>query len=292
MHGVINIDKPKGITSHDAVTLVKRLLGVKKAGHAGTLDPIATGVLLVCVGEATKISSYLMDLPKEYLTTIKLGERTDTFDAEGQVVERHEKEDIFLDDIERSLDVFRGAIKQKPPMYSAVKVDGQPLYKLARKGQDIERDERDVTVHMLKVEEYSSPFVTLRLSCSRGFYVRALADDLGHALGTVAHMYSLRRTAVGGFRDQEAVLPENTEELRKALIPVDTALAHLKEVILSDDDCRKVNNGMAIDSFRYGKFDLGEILRVKGPDGVLIALSEAAGARMKVRRGLNLRRES
>jgi tRNA pseudouridine55 synthase len=292
MHGVINLDKPKGITSHDAVTLVKRLLGVRKAGHAGTLDPIATGVLLVCVGEATKISSYLMDLPKEYLTTVKLGERTDTFDAEGEVVKRLEKTDISLDDIEKSLDEFRGTIRQKPPMYSAVKVGGQPLYKLARKGQDIDRVEREVTAHAIEVEEYSFPFITLRLSCSRGFYVRALADDLGRALGTVAHMYSLRRTAVGTFHDHESVLPENPRGLREALVPVDRALLHLKEVVLGDDDYLKASNGMAIESFRYGKFNFGEVLRMKGPDGVLIALSEASGPRLKVRRGLNLGLES
>ena len=205
--GVLLLDKPVGITSNAALQEVKAAFKARKAGHTGSLDPIATGLLPLCFGDATKLSGFLLDADKCYDTVVKLGESTDTGDAEGKVTSRR---DVRFSDaeLERALQGFRGEFDQVPPMYSAVKKDGQPLYKLARQGVEVEREPRRVTVHELECEHPDPLHLVLRLRCSSGFYVRGLAHELGEALGCGGHVESLRRTGVGAFRVEDAVIME------------------------------------------------------------------------------------
>ncbi|MEJ2192094.1 MAG: tRNA pseudouridine(55) synthase TruB [Nitrospirota bacterium] len=288
VHVVVNLDKPGGITSHDAVAKVKRSLRVKRAGHAGTLDPIATGVLLVCVGEATKVSRFLMDLGKEYLATLKFGERTDTLDSQGRVIERVEGMVVEREDVERVLRGFRGTVTQKPPMYSAVKVSGTALHKLARKGLDVQRPSRTVTIHDIRVEDMDFPFLTLRVSCSRGTYIRTLVDDIGRALGTVAHMTALRRTRVGSFRAEEAAGPGELPEKAEAMYSVDAALSHLQAVALGEKDYAAARHGRPVRAGEYGRYEDGQFLRLKGPGGALFAVGRAQEGLLRVERMLHL----
>lgn len=226
MPGVLVIDKPQGWTSHDAVAHVKRKLRAKKVGHLGTLDPLATGVLVLVIEKATKCSSLLDTGAKEYVATAKLGEQTDTYDREGKVVASFDTSALTEGDVRSALEKFKGRIKQVPPMYSAIKSGGTPLYKLARKGVTIEREAREVEVYSLDVIRIDLPAVEFRALCSRGTYVRSICHDLGTALGVGAHLVELRRTASGGFSIDEAVLPGlGSEELMKRIIPLDEALS-------------------------------------------------------------------
>ena len=296
MNRVVVLDKPRGLTSQQAVTSVKRALGVKKAGHAGTLDPMATGVLLVCVGEATKISRFLMDLRKEYLATVKLGERTDTLDAEGEVVERVEDVVPGARSLSDALEKFRGEIMQRPPMYSAIKKNGTPLYKLARKGIEVERKERPVTIYSLLLEAYEFPYLTIRLSCSKGTYVRTLADDLARELGTVGHLTALRRTAVGRHRVEGAV---TLDALGDALGPggaggleIEEALSHMRVVSMRQEDFRLARNGRPVSATPYGLEDGPDSLLMKTPFEVPFALGRVRGGQLRVGRILHLGAES
>jgi tRNA pseudouridine55 synthase len=290
MHGVLNLDKPRGISSQEAVTRVKRILRVKKAGHAGTLDPMATGVLLVCLGEATKISRFLMDLRKEYVFTMKFGEGTDTLDAEGRVVETCRRTSFEIEEIREALEGFKGVIKQKPPMYSAIKVSGKPLYKMARRGIEVERKEREVEIHSIEVMAVRFPFVTLRVSCSKGTYIRSLADDLGHTLDSCAHMTELRRTKVGKFFSDDAVSLEELPEKTSAVVSIDNALSHLEGVTLSEQDAMRASHGHALEMVVYGEFQAGQYLKLKGPRGAVFAIGFVAGETIKMERLLHLGR--
>ena len=193
---IINLNKSPGITSHQAVAQVKRLLGVKKAGHTGTLDPMATGVLLVCLNEATKVSRFLLDMDKQYRARVKLGERTDTYDSQGRVIEQKDASALTEDDVVSAVKMFEGSMTQKPPMYSAIKIQGKKLYELARKGIEIERQERHVRIYKLRVSGFNLPYFDLAISCSKGTYVRTLAEDIARALGTCGHVSLLRRLHV------------------------------------------------------------------------------------------------
>ncbi|MFQ5845085.1 MAG: tRNA pseudouridine(55) synthase TruB [Planctomycetota bacterium] len=205
MDGILSLDKPAGITSLDAVTRVKHALGVPKAGHAGTLDPAATGVLLVCLGRATKLFDRLQLHDKEYHATVTLGVETDTYDAAGRVVARGPVPRLGAAGLEAALGPFRGEIRQVPPMYSALKHRGRPLYERARAGETVERAPRTVTVRELELLGFVPPDLTLRIVCTRGTYVRSLAHDLGRALGCGAHLTALRRTRSGPYRDRVAL---------------------------------------------------------------------------------------
>jgi tRNA pseudouridine55 synthase len=287
MHLVINLDKPKGLTSQEAVTKVKRIFRAKKAGHAGTLDPIATGVLLVCLGEATKITSFLSDLEKEYVATLKLGERTDTLDAEGKIIEKVEGFTIRESAIEDVLSRFKGEIRQTPPMYSALKVSGRPLYELARRGIVLERAPRTVLIKELETIGYEPPLLKLRVVCSKGTYIRSLADDIGLALGVGAHVAELRRTRIGIFSSDNSAAMEELPHKQSALHPVDSALRHLRDVVLSESEYSLASHGNPL-ALR-GDFGEGERLRLKDPSGALFALGIAAGERIKIERLLHLR---
>ena len=203
--GVLLLDKPAGLSSNDALMRAKRIVNAKKAGHTGTLDPFATGLLPVCFGEATKFSQDLLDADKTYETVVYLGVKTETGDTEGAVLETATSPLPSVEEIGRILPRFTGAIRQVPPMYSALKRDGKPLYEYARAGIELEREAREVTIHELVLLDYTAPRLRLRVTCSKGTYIRSLAREIGEALDSGAHLTSLRRTRSGDFRVEDAV---------------------------------------------------------------------------------------
>lgn len=203
--GVLNIDKPQGLSSHDVVNRVRRLLGIRRVGHAGSLDPLATGVLLICVGQATRIAEYLQAGVKVYAVSIRLGEETDTYDAEGRSTASHPVPALTLQQASEVVASFRGPIMQRPPIYSALKRQGRPLYQLARAGVEVETEPRPVTLFEVEITAWQSPDLSLRLVTSPGFYVRSLAHDLGQALGCGGHVRELRRLASGTWRVEDAI---------------------------------------------------------------------------------------
>ncbi|MGH2537660.1 MAG: tRNA pseudouridine(55) synthase TruB, partial [Candidatus Promineifilaceae bacterium] len=205
--GLLVLDKPAGPTSHDVIQQLRRLTGVRRIGHAGTLDPLASGVLLVCLGRAARLLEYLVGLDKTYWAALRLGQTTDTYDAEGQLTAERPV-DLGRAEIEAALAAFRGPIAQRPPMYSALKLGGRPLYQLARQGLEVERPPRQVMIHSLDLLDWRPPRLELRLACSSGAYIRSLAHDLGQALGPGAHLAALRREAVGDFGLDEATQPD------------------------------------------------------------------------------------
>lgn len=215
MDGVLNIDKSKGLTSNDVVKRVKRILCIKKAGHTGTLDPEATGVLPVLVGKATKISQYLINSDKEYSCKMELGVKTDTGDSAGMVISRYSG--TFPSEIEicRTFKKFTGRILQIPPMYSAIKVNGRPLYSLARKGIEIERKAREVIIHNIEILSINGNSITFKVLCSKGTYIRTLVSDIGDILGVGGYLVSLRRTIAGKFRIEDSIDIKELEDSYK-----------------------------------------------------------------------------
>lgn len=224
MNGVLIADKPQGWTSHDVVAAVKKKLGARKVGHLGTLDPLATGVLPLVINKATRFARFLDGGEKIYLAAMKLGEKTDTYDREGTVTESREV-DVSEEDISRALASFMGRIKQVPPMYSSRKINGVPLYKLARKGMVVEREAKEVEVFECKITAITLPLVEFRVVCSKGTYIRSICHDAGVSLGCGAHLVSLRRLGCGEFMASEAVTPEAPAgALAERIIPLDVAL--------------------------------------------------------------------
>ena len=244
--GILVLDKPRGLSSNQALQTAKRLYFAAKAGHTGSLDPLATGVLPLCFGEATKFSQYLLDADKAYESTFVLGTATASGDAEGEVLQRRDASNLSEADVVTALEAFRGEIEQVPSMFSAIKQDGQPLYKLARKGLEVERKSRRVVVKQLELREFrggDAPEADIYLECSKGTYVRSIAEDLGHALGCGAHVSALRRTRAGPFSLADSVtlatleaLKENEElaQMDELLLPADTAVLTLPLVELSE----------------------------------------------------------
>ncbi len=290
MHAVVNVDKPAGLTSRRAMEHARRVLKTRKAGHAGTLDPMATGVLLVCLGEATKISGYLADLEKEYTATLKLGERTDTFDAEGRITHKVEDFSVTESQVEEVLESFRGEIEQVPPMYSAVKQAGRPLYKLARKGVEVERRPRKVCISELELLKFEPPLIHIRITCSKGTYIRSLADDIGMALGSGAHITALRRLRVGHFTADEAVPPEKLHPGHGAVHTIDSALRHLQEIVLTPEEHTLAVNGVPFSRNTAVTLCRGTFFRLKDPHENIFAVGVCEhGKKIKVRRLLNLK---
>lgn len=250
INGVLLLDKPVGWSSNDALIKAKRLLNAIKAGHTGTLDPFATGLLPLCFGEATKFSADLLDADKTYQTVVHLGASTNTGDTEGEIIQTRE---VNVDEtqIRAVLEQFKGDILQVPPMYSALKRDGKPLYEYAREGITLEREARPVTIHLLEFVKYEAPFLTLNVRCSKGTYIRVLGEDIGNALGCGAHLNALRRTHVGHLILENTVtldqLIEMSEEQRHALLaPVDALLSSFPEVTLNDELARRFLQGQRI----------------------------------------------
>jgi tRNA pseudouridine55 synthase len=235
--GVLLLDKPVGLSSNDALIKAKRVFNAKKAGHTGTLDPFATGLLPLCFGEATKFSQDLLEADKTYEATVHLGIITNTGDTEGEVIETRAV-DVTLEQIEAALARFRGPILQVPPMYSALKRDGKALYEYAREGITLEREARPVTIHGLEFVGYEAPLLKIRVTCSKGTYVRVLGEDIGAALGCGAHLNALRRTGVGALTSAGMITLEALQahpDPRSLLAPVDALLASFPQVDLSDE---------------------------------------------------------
>lgn len=220
MNGILIIDKPQGITSHDVVRRVRRLLGTRRVGHAGTLDPLATGILQVAVGEGTRLVQFLMEGNKTYRATLKLGEITDTQDTEGTIRERRPIPALTKAQIEAACVPFTGRIRQCPPMYSALKRNGVSLHRLAREGIEVERELREIVVHRLVVLAVDLPYVTVEVECSKGTYVRTLCHDLGEDLGPGAHLVRLRRTRSGAFAESESTPLEELETAGACRVPL------------------------------------------------------------------------
>ncbi len=292
---IINFNKPLHITSHDAVSRVKRVLGVKKAGHAGTLDPLATGILLVCLNEATKITRFLMDMDKEYIARVKLGERTDTCDSQGRVIERRDVPELTKAQIEEVASMFRGAIMQKPPMYSAIKIGGKILHRLARKGIEIERPERRVEIYDIQVREVDIPYFDLSVSCSKGTYIRTLCEDIGTRLGTGAHLAALERTRIGFFTLEDSVTIEGLDKGGLPLSPddrslcsIDRALSRLPEIMLEESEHRLLRNGVRLKLQKELGLPDDSFIRLKGPTGNLFGVGRVKAGVIGVERLLHL----
>jgi len=246
--GVLLLDKPVGLSSNDALIKAKRVLNAKKAGHTGTLDPFATGLLPLCFGEATKFSQDLLEADKSYDTTVHLGQTTDTGDTEGEVIDSREV-NVTLQQIHAVLEQFRGPIKQVPPMYSALKRDGKPLYEYAREGITLEREARDVTIHKLELVAYEAPFLKLSVTCSKGTYIRVLGQDIGEALGCGAHLNALRRTQVGALTSEHMMTLEALtahEAPLTLLSPVDALLSSFPAVQLNAELAKRFLNGQRL----------------------------------------------
>lgn len=254
VHGVFLLDKPQGMSSNDIMQKVKRLFRANKAGHTGALDPLATGMLPICLGEATKFSQFLLDSDKRYFVTAKLGERTDTSDAEGQLVETCEV-NVKTEEILTALEQFRGDIQQVPTMFSALKHNGKPLYEYARQGIIVEREARPITIFELKFISYEAPYLSLEVYCSKGTYIRTLVDDLGEVLGCGAHVTVLRRLAVADYPVEEMMTSEDlqllaesfpTGELDRLLLPMDTAVSKLPALHLNAEQTRAIGFGQRV----------------------------------------------
>ncbi|MCA8200310.1 tRNA pseudouridine(55) synthase TruB [Burkholderia sp. AU33545] len=272
LDGVLLLDKPVGLSSNDALIRAKRLLLAKKAGHTGTLDPLASGLLPLCFGEATKFSQDLLEADKTYEATMRLGVRTTTGDAEGDVLDTRAVE-CDRPAVEAALARFTGEIVQVPPMYSALKRDGKPLYEYARAGQTVEREGRNVTIHALDLLACELPDVTFRVTCSKGTYVRTLAEDIGEALGCGAHLTMLRRTGVGALTLEHAVtldaLSDATEAARDAwLQPVDALLSTFPLVRLDEACAKRFLHGQRLPLSALDPIDAAEGERVRVYDAV------------------------
>lgn len=249
MDGILNIDKPGGITSYRVVSLVKRLSGERRVGHAGTLDPLATGVLPVCLGQATRIVEFLADATKTYRADIELGVTTDTYDASGEIIRREDPSGIRGEEVENALASFRGAIHQTPPMYSAVRHQGKKLYELARAGITVERKSRPATVHRLVILGFQPPLVTIEVECGKGTYIRSLAHDLGQVLGCGASLKSLVRLSYGPFDIANAVsVPQLEDAFRQGhwaqlVHPMDSVLSAWPAVVVDEATAQAIRNG-------------------------------------------------
>ncbi len=278
LFGFFNVDKPSGMTSHDVVARVRHACGIKRVGHAGTLDPLATGVLILCVGGATRLSEYVMHATKRYRARVHLGVITDTYDAEGEIVQARDASQITQEMVEQALTAFVGEIEQVPPMYSAIKQGGRKLYDLARAGQTVEREARRVRIDSLTLSDWQPPEFTLDVTCSAGTYIRSLAYDLGEALGVGAHLAGLRRTASGRFTLENAV-PLDTLLSSPAdyLIPPSVALADYPALVLDAGSVEEIRHGRAI----AGTLDRGQIAMAYGADGDLVAVLTPKDGRLQ-----------
>ena len=272
--GVLLLDKPAGLTSNTALQKAKRLFRAEKAGHTGTLDPFATGLLPLCLGEATKFSQFLLDADKVYLAEVKFGVRTSSGDLDGEVIATRSV-DLLETQVRQALEGFLGEIEQVPPMHSALKHQGRPLYEYARKGIEIERPARRVVVHSLELESFTGDACVLRVHCGKGFYVRALADDLGEVLGCGAHLSGLRRTAVGRFDIADAVTPAQLEacsepERDGRLLPADALITALPELALDPESAWQIFHGQAV---WLPRLRVGAVHRIYAPDGRFLGVA-------------------
>lgn len=286
VHGVVLLDKPTGMSSNDALQKVKRLYFADKAGHTGALDPLATGMLPICLGEATKFSQYLLESDKRYVVKAKLGERTNTSDSDGEVVETRPVK-VDRGQLERCIAKFKGTTKQIPSMFSALKYQGRPLYEYAREGVEIPREARDITVYSIELQAFSGDEIQMEVHCSKGTYIRTIVDDLGEMLGCGAHVTYLRRTGVALYPYERMVTLEQLEELLEQahrqevapkelldpiLLPMDTAVTDLPEVNMIDELANMVQHGQPVQVF--GAPVEGQVRMTMGEERVFIGVGE------------------
>lgn len=275
VHGVLLLDKPIGLSSNQALQQAKRLFQAAKAGHTGSLDPLATGLLPICFGEATKFSHFLLDADKSYVASIKLGATTTTGDAEGAVLTTAEVK-VSADALNAALARFTGVIQQVPPMYSALKHQGKALYEYARAGVDVERAARTVRIHSIKLEHFTRDEVIITVSCSKGTYIRTLAEDIGNALGCGAHLTGLRRQTTAHFSLDKALTLEQLEAMSmeardRSLLPVDVAIQDLPEVYLDETSVHYLLQGQQV--WKAGVIPSGQF-RIYSQTGEFLGLGE------------------
>ncbi len=280
LHGIVLLDKAAGLSSNQALQQVKRLFGAAKAGHTGSLDPLATGLLPICFGKATRISGLLLEADKSYTVCARLGQRTDTADAEGVVIEQRPVPELELAAVQAVVARFLGEVEQVPPMHSALKHQGQRLYALARKGIEVERPARRVRFDWIRVERLEGATLCLALRCSKGAYVRTLVEDIGEALGCGAHVISLRRSGLGPFMDEprmvtfaelEALAEAGQDALDRVILPTDSALGGYPAITLDADSTFYIRHGHPVfvpHAPSEGWF------RIYGADGLFLGLGE------------------
>ncbi len=282
MDTIISLNKPKDITSQAAVTKVKKIFNVKKAGHTGTLDPMATGLMLICINKATRLAPYFSNQDKEYEAVMKLGETTDTQDAYGNVLSKSDSIDVSKELISAAIESFKGTITQMPPMYSALKHKGKSLYKYAREGIEIERKSREIIIYNIELLEINLPFVKFKTSCSKGTYIRTLCNDIGEKLGTGAHLSALERTSVGRYRIEESLTFEELssisqgDQIEKGIYTMDEALSWMPQFEINGSLLMSVMHGNPIKVNLRTKLSdelkLAAGIRIKSPGGDLLAI--------------------
>ncbi len=277
LNGILNVDKPAGLTSHDVVSRVRKLAALRRVGHAGTLDPLATGVLVVALGRATRLLEYVTDQPKTYEAVVRLGQTSATYDAEGPLSPPEPLPELSAETLDEALAPFRGPISQTPPMYSALKRGGRPLYELARQGVTVEREPRQVTIYDLRLLDWRPPDLRLRVVCSAGAYIRSLAHDLGRALGTGGYLTALQRTAIGSFQLADAVALDklSADNIVTFLLPPDSAVAHLPALALDGEAARLLRQGQRLP--RPAGADEAPLVRAYGPGDDFVGVVSAAG---------------
>lgn len=275
-NGIVNVYKDAGFTSFDVVAKLRGIFGMRKIGHTGTLDPEATGVLPICLGNATKVVELLMDHDKEYIATLQLGIKTDTQDTTGEILEEKSTEDLTEDKVTETIMSFVGDIMQIPPMYSALKVNGQKLCDLARKGVEVERKPRPVTIHEIEIISIDLPCVIFRVHCSKGTYIRTLCNDIGSKLGCGGAMKTLERTRVGIFEKKDTLTLQKLQQLKdenrlsEAVSPVDGLFPDYPKLTVCEDGIKKLENGNKLSSIDYvnqNAINVQGCVRVYRPDG-------------------------
>jgi tRNA pseudouridine55 synthase len=284
--GILLVDKPAGPTSHDVVDRVRRAAGVRRVGHTGTLDPFATGLLILTLGHATRLSQYFLGMAKGYQATLRLGTETDSSDVDGEVTREDPHWDrISREDVEEGLAGLRGTILQTPPALSAKKLRGEASHRRVRRGEDVILSPVEVTVMELRLTGFEPPQIQLEVFCSSGTYVRALARDLGRSLGVGAHLTALRRTRIGAFAVTEAVALselEGPETVRRALIPPARALSHMPFVVVGPEDAARIRHGQAVSMMGHALPE-GELVRVL-LEGELVAVATPKGDQLQPRK--------
>jgi tRNA pseudouridine55 synthase len=275
MNGLLIVNKPVGPTSHDIVYRVRKWSGERRVGHTGTLDPLASGVLIICLGTATRISEYILHSDKRYTAVVRLGQTTATYDAQGAILEQKDV-NLSREQIEAALGQFRGRIDQTPPAYSAIQVNGKRAYEMAREGEEVELKPRTITIHSLDIVDWKSPDLTLDISCSSGTYIRSIANDLGQALGVGGHIVGLVRTATGPFTLDDAHELDSLQNLRplsflQLMRPTDDALLEWPEIKLDAEGANRIQHGNPVPLTEGHTEGLG---RAYDPRGRLVAIVE------------------
>ena len=286
MNGVLNIFKPKGMSSFDAVRVVKKVAGTGKVGHTGTLDPEATGVLPICIGRATKIIDYIMDSEKVYEVTLKLGIRTTTYDLEGEVLEERDPSHLTEEEILNSINSFKGEYSQIPPMYSALKQNGVRLYELARKGIEVERKGRLINIHNLEDIKINNPYISMKVTCSKGTYIRSLCYDIGEKLGVFATMTQLNRAKTSVFSQEKSInINELTKEnINDYILSMEEALEKYDKIVVNKKYVKLLVNGVRVADGRFTKDKVihNKLYRVYDDENNFIGLGERNDAGFKI----------